>query len=218
MSGIQVTTSPVEEPLAMQEVKDYLRVEDGVDERIIRPFIIAARTMAEEHTGRTLMPTTYTLFVDGYDELADPLWEGTRTGAFLNYYKNFIDLPKAPVQSVTSVSTFDDADVETSFASSRYYVDSVREPARIVLRQGETFPTAMRVANAIKIVYVAGYSNAFTVPEPIRMGMLQHIAFLYEHRGDMYETSGGLPKLIKHLYAPFVIHRGMGSSALQGIG
>ena len=37
-------------------------------------------------------------------------------------------------------------------AASRYYVDNVREPARVVLRQGETFPTALRVANAIKVV------------------------------------------------------------------
>ena len=123
-----------------------------------------------------------------------------------------------PIQSVTSVSTFDDADNETTMASSRYYVDNVREPSRIVLRQGETFPTALRVANAIKVVFVAGYANAYAVPEPIRMGMLQHIAFLYEHRGDMYEAASPMPPMIKNMYAPYVIHKGMGSSTFLATG
>ena len=103
-------------------------------------------------------------------------------------------------------------------AASRYYVDNVREPARIVLRKGETFPTALRVANAIKILYVAGYTSAFTVPEPIRMGMLQHIAYLYEHRGDMYEASAPMPPMVKKLYAPYVIHKGIGSSSFLAVG
>jgi len=218
MAGLQVTTAPTQEPLSLQEVKEYLRVEDSTDERVIRPFIETARVTAEEHTGRTLMPTTYTLFLDGFDDTQDPLWEGWRTGPYLNYYKRKIVLPKSPVTSVTSVSTFNDADTETTFASTKYYVDSVREPARIVLRNGETFPTALRVANAIKVVYVAGYTNSFTVPEPIRMGMLQHIAYLYEHRGDMYEAVQPLPPQIKGLYAPFVIHSGLGSSIYDAVG
>jgi len=218
MSGLQITTEPVEEPISLQEAKDYLRVDDSTDERIIRPFIVTARRLCEEHTGRTIMPTTFSLFVDAYDELADPLWEGMRTGPYLNYYKNFVVLPRSPVQSVTSVSTFNDADTETTFASSRYYVDNVREPSRVVLRLGETFPTALRVANAVKVVYVAGYTNAFTVPEPLKMGMLQHIAFLYEHRGDMYEAASPMPPMIKSMYAPYVIHKGLGSSTLLAVG
>lgn len=218
MAGLQVTTAPTVEPLTLQEVKEYLRVEDSTDERVIRPFVETVRRLAEEHLGRALMTQTLTLFVDAYDELADPLWEGMRTGAYLNYYKNYINLPRTPVTSVTSVSTFDDSDTETTMASSRYYVDNVREPARVVLRQGETFPTALRVANAIKVVYVAGYTSAYAVPEPIRMGMLQHIAYLYEHRGDMYDAKSPLPPAIKTLYSPYVVHRGLGSSAFLATG
>lgn len=212
MAGIQITTAPTQEPLTLQEVKDYLRVEDSTDERILRPFIESARRFCEEHTGRSLMQQTISFFADAYDELADPLFEGMRTGPYLNYYKNYINLPRSPVISVTSVSTFNDEDTETTMAASRYYVDNIREPARIVLRKGETFPTALRVANAIKVVYVAGYTSAFSVPEPLRMGMLQHIAYMYEHRGDMYEAQRPLPSIIRNLYAPYVIHKGLGTS------
>ncbi len=218
MAGLQVTTAPTVEPLNLQEVKEYLRVEDSTDERVLRPYIESVRRIAEEHMGRALMTQTLTLFIDAFDELEDPLWEGMRTAPYLNFYKNYISLPRAPVTSVTSVSTFNDSDTETTMAASRYYVDNVREPARIVLRQGETFPSALRVANAIKVVYVAGYTSAYAIPEPIKMGMLQHIAYMYEHRGDMYEAKAPLPPAIKTMYSPYVVHSGLGSSQFLALG
>ena len=64
MSGLQITTEPTQEPLSLQEVKEYLRVEDSTDERIIRPFIETARRICEEHTGRSLMTQTHSFFVE----------------------------------------------------------------------------------------------------------------------------------------------------------
>ena len=217
MAGIKVTTAPTAEPLSLQEVKEYLRVDDATDERVVQPLIMAARQFAEEHMNRALMQQTFTLMLDAVIDQDQPLYEGMRTAPDLNYYKNYIVLPKSPVQSVTSVKTFDDSDNATTMAATKYYVDTQREPARIVLRTGETFPTALRVANAIEVIYVAGYTSAFAIPEPIRLGMLQHIAYMYEHRGDMYEAQGA-PTLMKSLYAPYVIHSGLGSSALMALG
>ena len=127
-------------------------------------------------------------------------------------------LPRSPVVSVTHIKTYDDSDVATTYAASNYYVDNAREPSRVVLRTGETFPTALRVANAIEVEYVSGYSSQYNIPEPIKLGIMQHIAFLYEHRGDMYNASQPYPPMLRSLYAPYVIHRGMGSSALMAIG
>ncbi len=217
MAGFSVTTAPTAEPLSLQEVKEYLRVDDATDERVVAPLITAARQFAESHMNRSLMQQTITLYLDTTIETENPLWEGMRTAPDLNYYKNYVVLPQSPVQSVTSVKTYNDSDTATTMAASKYYVDTSREPARIVLRTGETFPTALRVANAIEVIYVAGYASAYAIPEPIRMGMLQHIAYMYEHRGDMYEAQGA-PTLMKSLYAPYVIHSGLGSNALMAIG
>ena len=93
--------------------------------------------------------------------------------------KNYITLAKTPLASVTHVKSYNDSDVATTFSSDKYYVDNAREPGRIVLRNGETFPSALRVANAIEVEFVAGYSTVSSIPEPIKVGMLQHIAFLY---------------------------------------
>ena len=220
MAGITVSTEPTAEPLSLQEVKEYLRVEDSTDERVVQPLISTARQFAELHLNRSLMQQTITLTLDALIEQDQPLYEGMRTAPDLNYYKNYIVLPRSPVQSVTSVKTFDDNDTATTFAATKYYVDTSREPARIVLRTGETFPTALRVANAIEVVYVVGYASAFAIPEPIRIGMLQHIAHMYEHRGDMgeYLQAREIPAMLKMLYAPYRIYSGIGSSMLMSVG
>ena len=88
----------------------------------------------------------------------------------------------------------------------------------IVLRTGEAFPTALRVANAIEVQYVTGYTSQYNIPEPMRLGILQHIAYLYEHRGDMYDVKFPYPPMLRSLYAPYVVHRGMGSSSLMSLG
>ena len=217
MAGLQITTAPTTEPVTLQEAKEYLRIGDSTDERVLQNFIETARMAAEDHMGRAIMPQTLSYFTDAYDELADPLFEGFRTAPYLNYYKNYLTLPRPPVVSVTSVSTFNDSDTETTMSASKYYVDNVREPARIVLRLGETFPTALRVANAIKVVYTAGYTNAFAVPAPIKIGILEHVAHLYENRGDMMEETA-FPRQVARNFAPFVVHKGLGSSSLMSLG
>ena len=52
MAGLQVTTEPTAEPLSLQEVKEYLRVDDSTDERVVRPLIETARRWAETHMDR----------------------------------------------------------------------------------------------------------------------------------------------------------------------
>tara|TARA_R110000824_G_scaffold37643_1_gene115715 strand:+ start:605 stop:1261 length:657 start_codon:yes stop_codon:yes gene_type:complete len=215
MAGLTVTVEPTQEPVTLQEVKEYLRLEDSVDERNLRPMLETARRYAEEYLGMALMSQTLTLYIDTPTDQYDNLWEGIKTGPYMSSYKKYITLPRPPVISVTHVKTYDDADTATTFASSRYYVDTVRNPARVCLRTGETWPSTLRVANAIEVKYVAGYASPYTIPEPIRLGILQHIAYLYEHRGDMYSAIQPMPPMLKTLYAPYKVYEGLGSSILM---
>ena len=94
MAGLTISVEPTQEPVTLQEVKDYLRVDDSTDERIIRPFIESARRFCEEHTGRALMTQTLVLYLDAFQDAFDPLWEGMRTGPYLNYYKKLCSFTK----------------------------------------------------------------------------------------------------------------------------
>ena len=218
MAGLVLHTAPASEPITLAEAKSYLRVDSSGDDALITSLISTARQLCEEHTQRAFMTQTYELFLDAIEDLEDLLWEGMRTGPYINYYKNYIDLPMPPVVSISHIKTYDDNDTATTFASGNYYVDNARQPARVVLRTGETFPTALRVANAIEVKYVTGYSSASAVPEPIKFAIYQVLTYLYEHRGDMYEGKTSLPLTAKKLLSPYVVYSGMGSSKLMSLG
>jgi hypothetical protein len=208
MAGSIQLTEPRDEPLALSEVKDYLRIDDQVDDNLVRGLIIAARTWCEEYTGRALITRDVQMFLDGISEADIPLFEGTRTGPYLTHYKNFIELDVSPVQSVTVVNTFDDADNEGVWDASNYFLDRIRDVARLVLRDGGTFPTDLRRSNGIAVTYKAGYGDFPTdVPEAIRVALLQFITHLYEHRGDDEGQALNPPAMIKTLLQPYRILR-----------
>ena len=218
MAGLVIHTEPASEPITLAEAKAYLRVDSSGDDALITSLIVSARKLCEEHMQRAIMSQTLQLFLDSTIDIDDPLWEGTRTGPYLNYYKNYIDLPMPTISAVTHVKTYDDSDNATTFANTRYYVDKARQPARVVLRTGESLPTALRVANAIEVQYVTGYASANAVPEPIKVGIYQVLTYLYEHRGDMYEGKTSMPSTASKVLAPYVVYSGLGSSKLMSLG
>ena len=74
----------------------------------------------------------------------------------------------------------------------------------LFLKEGETWPTDLRVANGIEITYVAGYgSSGSDVPHAIKVGMREHVTYLYEHRGDYEQGLNTFPMLAKQLYQPY---------------
>lgn len=220
MAGLKVTTAATTEALTEAEIRNYIRVDIPGELGLLHLLRKAARQMAENYTGRYLLSQTVTLCIDANNQITDPLWEGTKVGPDINFYKNYITLPGGKVTAVNSVKTYDDADTATTMSTSKYYVDLVREPARVVLRTGETWPTALRVANAIEIEYVVGYATPGAIPEDIRIGMLQHIAYMYDQRGDMKDEgqARSLPPIVKSIYQPYKIMGGYGSSAYSALG
>ena len=204
MAGLSVTTAPSTTPITLAEAKAFLRIDTSDDAALINTLIGAARDFAEEYTGRTLINTTYKLSLDGFVEDDIPIKEGLYQAPYMNFYKRYIPLARPPLVSVTHIKTFTDDDTESTFASSKYYVDTQRNPGRVVLRDGETWPTSLRVANAVEITYVGGYGSATSdVPQSIKVGMREHITYLYEHRGEVEPNLANFPILAKQLYQPY---------------
>lgn len=208
MSGLTITTAPQNEPLDAAETISYLRIDSGVDTTLIDNLIQAARFWVEDYTNRTLLTTVFTLSLDAIGEVDTPLKEGFHTGYSDTPRVNYIELPRSPVQSVTSIISYADDNTATTLATSNYYVDTVRVPARVVLRDGGTWPTDLRNANGIEVLYTAGYGDSrASIPEPIRLAMLEYIAHLYEHRGDDEGRALNAPPLIRSLLQPYIIMR-----------
>ncbi len=220
MSGLTITTAPQNEPLDAAETISYLRIDSGVDTTLIDNLIQAARFWAEDYTNRTFLTTVFTLSLDGIGYVDVPLKEGFHTGYSDTPSVNYIELPRSPVQSVTSIKSFADDNTATTLAATNYFVDTVRVPARIVLRDGGSWPTDLRNANGIEVLYTAGYgASRADIPEPIRVAMLEYVTFMYEHRGDFERFPPPKPPVsLQMLLQPYVIMRYGVSSFGGGMG
>lgn len=220
MSGLTITTAPQNEPLDAAETISYLRIDSGVDTTLVDNLIQASRFWAEDYTNRTFLTTVFTLSLDGIGYVDVPLKEGFHTGYSDTPSVNYIELPRSPVQSVTSIKSFADDNTATTLAATNYYVDTVRVPARIVLRDGGSWPTDLRNANGIEVLYTAGYgASRADIPEPIRVAMLEYVTFMYEHRGDFERFPPPKPPVsLQMLLQPYVIMRYGVSSFGGGMG
>ena len=185
MAGLKILTTETQLVVTLVELKAFLKVDNANDDTVLELIRTATHNWAKEYTARSITTITYQLFIDAIYDIDLPLREGSYLGIDQSINRRSILLPKSPVISVTHIKSYDDSDSATTFSSSKYYVDNVNTPARIVLRQGETYPSALRVANSLEIQYVAGYGTTTDVPYDIKIACLSYASYLYEHRGDL---------------------------------
>jgi len=193
MGGVVQITKPSEDVVSLEDVKNFLRIDFNDDDLFLISQIKMATNAAEKYLNSALVTRTLELSLDRLPEYEQNLREGLWTGPYMSFVKEYIDLPFSPVVSVTSIKTFNDNDDETTVPQSYYILDNYRKPARVVLRNGQTWPDATREVNSLIIRYEAGYGNASVVPEPIRLAILQMISYMYEHRGD--QVNGQAPDM-----------------------
>lgn len=176
-----LVTAPAAEPLTLADAKGFLRVDGADEDALITALVVAARRAGEAFTGRAWITQTWRLSLDFFPSRGDG---GGARGA--------LELPLPPLQSVASVTTYDDADTPSVFAAAGTFVDTASTPGRLVLRRGQTWPSALRVAGAIEIEFVAGYGDdASDVPEELRHGARLLLGHLYENREATIEVAAG---------------------------
>lgn len=207
MSGLKIVAGPSVTPVSRTEARNHLSLDEDIDDSQVRSYLQAAIDWAENYTGRFFINRTCQMMLDGAREIDDILWEGMRTGHSMVSYVDHIELAATPVVSVESIKYYNDSDVQSTWSATNYYVDTFSEPARVVLRDGGTYPTDLRVSNGIEINFTAGYGTSpNNVPEAIKLGILQYTAHLFEHRGDS-EVAIQPPKVIRSLLDPYKVLR-----------
>lgn len=151
---------------------------DVTEDDLISALITAAREYCEGFTGRALATQTLEAYPQRFP-CADE-----------------IELPRPPLQSVTSVKYTDsDGDETTMTEDTDYIVDTDSTVGRIVLPYAETWPTAtLYTVNPIKVRYVAGYE---TIPRSIKQAMLLLIGHWYANREAVLVGQGTMSKEIE---------------------
>lgn len=206
---LSLVTAPATEPVTLTEVKAFLRIDNTNDDTLLTSLISVARTAAENYTRRAFISQTWKMYMDKWDIKSSNIWWDGVKELPISYVtgKQDIEIPLAPLISVTHLKTYDDTDAATTFSNSNYFVSvysgDYAQNGRIVLRDGQAWPTFERPADGIEIQFVAGYgASASNVPYAIKQAILQEVAFIYEHRvscsGDSVSSD-----LAKVLLEPF---------------
>jgi len=161
---LKVITPPSVEPISLTEAKKQLNVDFEDDDTFIGNLIKSAREYCEKLQNRAYVTQTLEIALDDF-----PCDE--------------IELPRPPLQSVTSVKYYDVDDTENTFSSSNYYVDTYSEKGKISLNYNTYFPiTTLRPKNGVIIRYIAGHGVAADVPMRIKQAILLLVAHWYENR------------------------------------
>lgn len=137
-----VSVQPSLEPITVEDARLHLDLDDNYYDSQLSQLITVARKRVEQDSRRSLLSQTHVLSMDIFPS------------------SGVIELPTAPVISVTSVTYVDTNDAVQTFSDTKYSVDSNNTPSRIVINDGEDFPTVRGHYDDIKITYVAGYGTS----------------------------------------------------------
>lgn len=165
--SLKQTSGPGAEPITLAEAKAHLRI-SGTDENdLITALIQAAREMAETYTKRQLITATYTAKYKDFPDL-----EGS------------IQIPRTPLQSVSSITYVDNQGSTQTLSTDVYEVLEDDTEAYVVLKPLQSWPEVQAERKqAVTVTFVAGYGNAGSdVPAAARSAMLMLIGHLFENR------------------------------------
>jgi uncharacterized phiE125 gp8 family phage protein len=171
----EIETAATEEPLLVDEAKVYLKVETLDDSGLVDALISTVTSQGEKFTNRVFVERTIT---GKFSQL--------ETSEFERY--PFITIRRAPVSAINSVKVVLD-DVLTDVPSTDYQFKESSGFPRILFTDTISCDD---VPYPLEVEFVAGYGDANAVPADILVALKEHIAFMYENRGDV-APDGDLP-------------------------
>jgi hypothetical protein len=179
-----VTASNDSPAISTADMKTFLRVDNSDDDAVIATYVATATEAVKQYLRLAVLTETFVMKADGFalagaDDRLLSLGPGVHTASVpyvLGGGETF-DVAFPPLQSVTSVETFDRSNASTTFSNTKYEVDL--QSGRIYLNEGETWPTDLRAQDAVKITYVAGYGSG-SIPEPILQAIRSYVEQLYD--------------------------------------
>lgn len=182
--NITTTVQPTEEPVTVDEAKEWARITDSAEDALVERLITRSRETVEAFTGRALLTQTVVQRWDCW-----PRW---------------MEMLRAPVASVTSLQYIDVNGATQTVGSANYYTDLVSEPARLVAIPTYSWPMLQDGRpNAVILTYVAGLTEADDVPEGIKVAIMQLVRYWLDEEGAQRQQA--MPEHIRDALWPYRI-------------
>jgi uncharacterized phiE125 gp8 family phage protein len=168
-----MVTAPVVEPLSLEEARAHLRVDGHEEDALLEEYVTTARAWCELYLGRALVTQAWRAHFGGWPE----------DGA--------LELPMAPLQSVTAVQYTPDGAAWLTVAPATYRVVSSVDPGAVILAPGQGWPSETLDAGLpVAVEFVCGYGPAGgNVPAPVRQAMRWLVGHMMENREAVSMTN-----------------------------
>lgn len=175
--------------VSLNDAKAACRLESTftADDALITGYIATATSLFTQLTGHCPINQTWQLAMDSWpheeSKLLNQWWDGVRDGSVIGGLCDAIDLKYRPLVSVASIKTYSQTNTESVYSTDNYAADTFSN--RIAIMNGASPPSDTRSYNAIIVEFVAGFgTESGNVPDGIKEGIKQLVAYWYEHRGD----------------------------------
>lgn len=185
---LTLTAPPAAEPVALADIKAFLKIEHDDEDALIGALVAAARLHVEAAVRRVLIAQGWRLTLDAWPVAGAA---GRR-----------IDIPLGPVLEIGTLAVLDAAGIPRPLDPAAWTADTSGIPARIEVRDA---PPPGLPLGGIRIDYTAGYGGPADVPAPLVQAVRLIAAHWYETREPV--AFGGpahlVPETIAALIAPY---------------
>ncbi|MCR4267087.1 head-tail connector protein [Nitratireductor sp. ZSWI3] len=175
--GLKLITPPDGEPVTLEELKHWSRVDFDDDDALIAANGAAAREFCETATGKQFVAATWELTTRSLGR-----------GPFV--------LPKPPLRSVESIAYRDMSGALQVLDPSEYLV-APGEPGTV--EPVSSWPATANRPDAVVITFEAGYGDAAAVPDKIKVAIKGLAAHWYDQREGVTNAEGFTRRVPMHV-------------------
>lgn len=177
----------------------------AVETATIRAHV--AQPLTDDDTQLAALEQAAQAWVQAY--LGRAVLTQTRVASYDGAPGRVVHLPE-PITAITTVRTYDDLDVATTVTTDTYRLDTASTPPRLILRDGQLWPTSLRDDNSLVVTYVAGWANAAAVPKALAQAIHLLVAHWYEHRSEVERGPlAQVPLGVEALLMPYRLRTGL---------
>lgn len=183
MKSLVCLTPPTQEPVTLDDVLAFMRVDESDNPALVESLLVAAREKVERTTNRALLTQTWLLTLSAW-----PAGHG--------YAGRLIELDRSPLASVTSVKYYPaDGSAQQTLAAEAYHTLARPQPGVLCLRSGWTWPALADRPDAVEVTFVAGVEKPSDVPERIKQAIRMLVAYWH----DMNRTGVNIGNIVNQL-------------------
>jgi hypothetical protein len=157
-------------PIDLIKIKQHLRIRVNKQDALLETYLNAAVTAGEKYTSRDFRANTWTATASEFIELEE--------------------IHKAPIDTITSLKYLV-SDVLTTIATSVYYFHKCPHWSAVLLQEDQVWPTDIDDRlGGIELIFTTVPTGTYL--DEARLGLLKHVAYLYENPGDFQSATDDL--------------------------